>query len=109
MMYVVLLMCEMCYQQYSFLATQAKDIDQLIRAGLRNPVLISVKEKQEVTPSTLRNYYTICKDPKSKFAQLLNFLNGKTEWNTVWNQLKDQKLRNIKRDKVLENLKSQKI
>ena len=28
-----------------FSATQTKDVDDLIRAGLRNPVLVSVKEK----------------------------------------------------------------
>jgi len=60
-----------------FSATQAKDIDQLIRAGLRNPVLISVKEKnQDVTPSTLNNYFTMCKNPSDKFANLLNFIKG---------------------------------
>jgi ATP-dependent RNA helicase DDX55/SPB4 len=28
-----------------FSATQTKDVEDLIRAGLRNPVLVSVKEK----------------------------------------------------------------
>jgi len=57
-----------------FSATQAKDIDQLIRAGLRNPVLISVKEKEEVTPSSLQNFYTVCDPPSKKFAMLVHFL-----------------------------------
>ncbi|TRY70046.1 hypothetical protein TCAL_05427 [Tigriopus californicus] len=61
-----------------FSATQTKDVEKLIRAGLRNPVLISVKEKDqpnstERTPSTLANYYII-NEPRDKFANLVNFL-----------------------------------
>ena len=43
-----------------FSATQTKAVEDLIRAGLRNPVRISVKEKQEQTQKTpllLQNYY----------------------------------------------------
>ena len=50
-----------------FSATQTKEVEDLIRAGLRNPVRISVKEKTGVneeesvqkTPSTLKNYYMV--------------------------------------------------
>lgn len=52
-----------------FSATQTREVEDLIRAGLRNPVRITVKEKtnealvqQEVvqrTPSTLSNYYMV--------------------------------------------------
>ena len=52
-------------------------MEQLIRAGLRNPVLISVREKHEVTPATLANYYQVCQDPKEKLAALLNFMHSR--------------------------------
>lgn len=61
-----------------FSATQTKDVEKLIRAGLRNPVLVSVKEKDqpdstERTPSTLANFYII-NEPRDKFQNLINFL-----------------------------------
>ncbi|KDR12156.1 ATP-dependent RNA helicase DDX55 isoform X2 [Zootermopsis nevadensis] len=69
-----------------FSATQAKELEQLVRAGLRNPVLVAVHEKSQnksvstgpdetdiSTPSTLANYYTICK-PEEKLASLVGFL-----------------------------------
>ena len=46
-----------------FSATQTDEVEKLIRAGLRNPVRINVKEKKsedietQRTPSTLENYY----------------------------------------------------
>ena len=48
-----------------FSATQTSDVINLIRAGLRNPVQIRVKQanqslKIEKTPVTLCNYYMIC-------------------------------------------------
>ena len=61
-----------------FSATQTKDVEKLIRAGLRNPVLVSVKGKENdsgnlSTPESLKNFYSIC-DPSQKFATLVHFL-----------------------------------
>ena len=61
-----------------FSATQTKDVEKLIRAGLRNPVLVSVKGKENEncnlsTPESLKNFYTICK-PSHKFTSLVQFL-----------------------------------
>lgn len=65
-----------------FSATQTDELEKLIRAGLRNPVRITVKEKlsyptQDVqrTPSTLQNYYMVV-NIDEKFNQLMNFLQG---------------------------------
>lgn len=51
-----------------------------MRAGLRNPAIISVKVEdkagqasKQATPSTLRNYYAIVQ-PKDKFAHLVRYL-----------------------------------
>ncbi|XP_070619254.1 ATP-dependent RNA helicase DDX55 [Erythrolamprus reginae] len=62
-----------------FSATQTQEVENLVRAGLRNPVRISVKEKgmaasnTQKTPTRLQNYYMICKADE-KFNQLLHFL-----------------------------------
>ncbi|XP_070560823.1 ATP-dependent RNA helicase DDX55-like [Ptychodera flava] len=62
-----------------FSATQTQEVENLIRAGLRNPVRIAVKEKQtqsqaiQKTPSSLNNYYWIC-DVHEKFNFLVAFL-----------------------------------
>ncbi|XP_053136067.1 ATP-dependent RNA helicase DDX55 [Hemicordylus capensis] len=62
-----------------FSATQTQEVENLVRAGLRNPVRISVKEKgmaasnAQKTPTRLENYYMICK-PDEKFNQLVHFL-----------------------------------
>lgn len=48
-----------------FSATQTQEVENLVRAGLRNPVRISVKEKgvaassTQKTPSRLQNYYMV--------------------------------------------------
>lgn len=49
-----------------FSATQTQELEKLVRAGLRNPVRITVKEKglapaatAQKTPSRLSNYYTV--------------------------------------------------
>ncbi|XP_061656182.1 ATP-dependent RNA helicase DDX55 isoform X3 [Phyllopteryx taeniolatus] len=48
-----------------FSATQTQELDKLVRAGLRNPVRVAVKEKGVAdgaarrTPSALSNYYTV--------------------------------------------------
>nr|XP_006119739.1 ATP-dependent RNA helicase DDX55 isoform X2 [Pelodiscus sinensis] len=62
-----------------FSATQTQEVENLVRAGLRNPVRISVKEKgvaassTQKTPTRLENYYMICKSDE-KFNQLVHFL-----------------------------------
>ncbi|KAL5273352.1 DDX55 family protein [Megaselia abdita] len=62
-----------------FSATQTTEVTDLIRAGLRNPVLVSVKEKSNIsTPVLLKNFYKIV-EPKEKFNDLLTFLK-KTEF-----------------------------
>lgn len=60
-----------------FSATQTKELDQLIRAGLRNPVFVSIKESEEVsTPLNLSNYYSIV-EPDEKFSYMINFIKTK--------------------------------
>ncbi|CAI9724323.1 ATP-dependent RNA helicase DDX55-like [Octopus vulgaris] len=62
-----------------FSATQTDEVEKLIRAGMRNPVRISVKEKQtsahmvQRIPSTLSIFYMICESDE-KFNQLVHFL-----------------------------------
>lgn len=57
-----------------FSATQTKEVEDLIRAGLRNPVVINVTEKEsQSTPILLNNYYIITKD-SGKLATLLTFI-----------------------------------
>ncbi|XP_017297265.1 ATP-dependent RNA helicase DDX55 [Kryptolebias marmoratus] len=62
-----------------FSATQTQELEKLVRAGLRNPVRITVKEKGQAaastqkTPSRLSNYYTICRS-EDKFNNLVAFL-----------------------------------
>lgn len=43
-----------------FSATQTREVQDLIRAGLRNPVLVQVTEKEsQATPLLLENYYMV--------------------------------------------------
>uniref|UniRef100_A0A1A7YH61 ATP-dependent RNA helicase n=1 Tax=Iconisemion striatum TaxID=60296 RepID=A0A1A7YH61_9TELE len=61
-----------------FSATQTQELENLVRAGLRNPVRITVKEKGQAattqkTPSRLSNYYIICRT-EDKFNTLVAFL-----------------------------------
>ncbi|KAG8039021.1 hypothetical protein G9C98_003328 [Cotesia typhae] len=57
-----------------FSATQTKEVQQFIRAGLRYPIIITVTEKSSVsTPALLNNYYAIV-EPDQKFATLVNFI-----------------------------------
>lgn len=61
-----------------FSATQKKEIQDLIRAGLRNPVLVRIREKATTsTPIRLRNYYMVC-EPELKLAALLAFMKTKS-------------------------------
>ncbi|CAG05302.1 unnamed protein product [Tetraodon nigroviridis] len=73
-----------------FSATQTQELEKLVRAGLRNPVRITVKEKGaaasavQKTPSRLSNYYTICRS-EDKFNHLVAFLRQhKHEKNLVF-------------------------
>lgn len=57
-----------------FSATQKKEIQDLIRAGLRNPVLVRIREKATTsTPVRLKNYYMVV-EPELKLASLLEFM-----------------------------------
>nr|XP_061800726.1 ATP-dependent RNA helicase DDX55-like [Nerophis lumbriciformis] len=61
-----------------FSATQTQEVEKLVRAGLRNPMRIAVKEKPGAgttrkTPAALRNYYTVCRADE-KFNALVAFL-----------------------------------
>ena len=60
-----------------FSATQTSDVVSLIRAGLRNPLQVRVKEhdakKDERTPASLQNYYMVCESEK-KFDTLVALL-----------------------------------
>ncbi|XP_075145251.1 putative ATP-dependent RNA helicase DDX55 homolog [Haematobia irritans] len=57
-----------------FSATQTTEVTDLIRAGLRNPVLVAVKEKSTInTPVRLQNFYQII-EADEKFIALLHFL-----------------------------------
>ena len=69
-----------------FSATQTEKVEDIIRAGLRNPVRVTVQSsKQEKkkaaqtncdvkTPSQLRNYFVKC-GPEDKLDLLVSFLN----------------------------------
>jgi len=58
-----------------FSATQTKELEQLIRAGLRNPALIVVKEKSNVsTPVNLKNSFTIVIQPEYKLPVMIDFI-----------------------------------
>ncbi|KAM4527185.1 ATP-dependent RNA helicase DDX55 [Odontesthes bonariensis] len=64
-----------------FSATQTQELEKLVRAGLRNPVRITVKEKGltataaaiQKTPFRLSNYYTVCRS-EDKFNNLVAFM-----------------------------------
>ncbi|XP_013401192.1 ATP-dependent RNA helicase DDX55 isoform X2 [Lingula anatina] len=68
-----------------FSATQTQEVEALIRAGLRNPVRVTVKEKNtgdtvgtQRTPSSLQNYYMVC-DSDKKFNYLVDFLKSHSQ------------------------------
>ena len=60
-----------------FSATQTDEIDKLIKAGLRNPCQIQVKQKgaaaMQKTPILLNNYYKVV-ESNEKFHHLLALL-----------------------------------
>ena len=65
-----------------FSATQTKELDQLIRAGLRNPVKIEIKEKnvrsnkngQVQMPKRLQNKFLMVQSSEQKLPFMINFL-----------------------------------
>ncbi|XP_058940608.2 ATP-dependent RNA helicase DDX55-like [Pocillopora verrucosa] len=65
-----------------FSATQTDEVEALVRAGLRNPVRVTVREKyskcksEQRTPSTLKNFYTTC-ESQGKFSRLVSFLKAR--------------------------------
>lgn len=60
-----------------FSATQTKEVTDLMRAGLRNPVVVSVREKASTsTPILLQNYYIIVQ-AEEKLRYLLAFMKQK--------------------------------
>lgn len=57
-----------------FSATQTKELQQLIRAGLRNPALVSVKEKANIsTPVNLKNNYILV-EAEEKLPTMIHFI-----------------------------------
>ncbi|KAG7199984.1 hypothetical protein KM043_014409 [Ampulex compressa] len=57
-----------------FSATQTKELKQLIRAGLRNPALITVKEQANTsTPLNLKSSYTVV-NAEHKLSIMINFI-----------------------------------
>lgn len=67
-----------------FSATQTQELNQLVRAGLRNPVQIQIKEKNQKEPTRqiqmpnrLTNYYVSFESSEDKIAFLLNFIHKK--------------------------------
>jgi ATP-dependent RNA helicase DDX55/SPB4 len=89
-----------------FSATQTKKVRQLIRAGLRNPVIVSVKvqggeaprggqeaassssvpgndpSQNQQTPTTLENFYITCRS-QEKLGVLKKFLTGHSDEKTI--------------------------
>lgn len=114
-----------------FSATQTKQVQDLIRAGLRNPVLVSVSVKaKHSTPEKLHNYYIIAKN-NNKLGALFTFLESRSVqkallflptcacvdyWSQVFPQLFGKKLdlqilaihgkMKEKRKKILEKFKN---
>ncbi|KAL2736125.1 putative ATP-dependent RNA helicase DDX55 [Vespula maculifrons] len=60
-----------------FSATQTKELQQLIRAGLRNPAFVSVKEKANIsTPLSLTNNYVVIQ-AENKLSTMISFIQQK--------------------------------
>ena len=61
-----------------FSATQTSEVKELARAGLRNPVTITVKVQSNVAaitvPTTLENLYEVC-EYEHRIARLIQFIN----------------------------------
>ena len=70
-----------------FSATLNSNVKALIRAGLRNPVTITVKDKRTAkdkapTPKSLSNYFLVC-DPANKLSVLLKILAEKSNEKVI--------------------------
>ncbi|KAK8751856.1 hypothetical protein OTU49_010798 [Cherax quadricarinatus] len=69
-----------------FSATQTSDVISLVRAGLRNPLQVKVKEKEatgdERTPLSLQNYYMVCEEEK-KLGILVKLLKERDSMKTM--------------------------
>ncbi|CAH0549129.1 unnamed protein product [Brassicogethes aeneus] len=113
-----------------FSATQTKAVEDLIRAGLRNPVIVSVSAKAtQSTPLLLENYYIATKN-NGKLGTLISFIQAKDVqkamlflptcacvdyWSTVFPQLLPKELNlpviaihgkmKEKRKKILESFR----
>jgi len=68
-----------------FSATQTSAVESLVRAGLRNPAVVAVRDKQtstagpqQRTPASLENFYMVC-EPRQKFSTLVEFLRAKAQ------------------------------
>ncbi|CAB4042750.1 ATP-dependent RNA helicase DDX55, partial [Paramuricea clavata] len=67
-----------------FSATQTDELEALVRAGLRNPVRITVQEKNNTkkvnqrTPVSLENYYLVV-SPEEKMSRLVSILRKNKE------------------------------
>ena len=64
-----------------FSATQTSEVSSLIRAGLRNPAVVVVKdgarpESNQRTPSSLENFYVLC-EAQTKLSVLLDLLKSR--------------------------------
>ena len=64
-----------------FSATQTSEVSSLIRAGLRNPAVVVVKDESRTednqrTPSSLENFYLLC-EAKTKLTVLLDLLSSR--------------------------------
>ena len=61
-----------------FSATQTHEVKELARAGLRNPVTITVKVQSNLTsssvPTTLHNLYEVC-EYEDRVSRLIQFIN----------------------------------
>jgi ATP-dependent RNA helicase DDX55/SPB4 len=79
-----------------FSATQTQEVSDLARAGLRNPAVIKVQvknttkkgaaagggsSKDQMTPISLSNFGTMCKNSSDKLAQLCAFLRQRADAN----------------------------
>jgi ATP-dependent RNA helicase DDX55/SPB4 len=60
-----------------FSATQTKELLDYLRAGLRNPVMVNVREKaNQSTPKLLENFYMVV-EPEQKLNFLLKFMESR--------------------------------
>ena len=64
-----------------FSATQTSEVSSLIRAGLRNPAVVVVKdgarpESNQRTPSSLENFYVLC-EAQTKLSVLVELLKSR--------------------------------